>query len=194
MAADTMAKNLLGLAETADTDSVRLAATNSALDRSGLAAKSTVDLEISAKGFERVFDRIVSGPREAHPALEGGILEEGSDNPSSESEDEVVVGEFDDDVIEDDLLGVQPQRDSVGVIDVEIDMGYTDQSMTDDGSAPITPGDDDSSASEPHSPDIGPLGANGPTGSGLMSIIDATAAVAEMRARHAARMREMRRR
>ena len=94
MAADRMAKNLLGLAESADTDSVKLAATNSALDRSGLAAKSALSVEVSAKPFELVFDKISGGPRQHTPALT---------EIESVSEDVAVIeGEYDEDPLEDE--------------------------------------------------------------------------------------------
>ena len=60
MAADPMAKELLGIATGAESESVRLAAIRDALDRSGLAAKTAVEVEISAKPFELVFDKISS--------------------------------------------------------------------------------------------------------------------------------------
>jgi hypothetical protein len=49
MAADRMAHNLLGLATDADSETVQLAATNSALDRAGLHSKSAVSVDVSAK-------------------------------------------------------------------------------------------------------------------------------------------------
>ena len=132
MAADRMARNLLGLAETADSEAVQLAATNSALDRSGLGAKTSVELEISAKPFERVFDRIAAGPREPAVAIEGGILGEGTDKPASETGDDVIVGELDDDVIEDYPPIFQQDRESDSdVIDVDIvAYEYTEASMS----------------------------------------------------------------
>ena len=62
------------------------------------------------------------------------------------------MGEFDDDEIEPDpYVPKSKERDSTGIIDVEIDTGYTD-TMSDD---PLTPAPDDSSVSEPYSPGIG---------------------------------------
>lgn len=95
-------------------------------------------VEVSTKPFERVFDRIAAGPREPILAIERGSLDDDTDTLSAESvDDEVVVGEFDDDEIEPDpyVPRVERERDSTGVIDVEIDMGYTD-TMTDDGFGP----------------------------------------------------------
>lgn len=56
-AADRMAANLLGLAEDADSENVRLSATNSALDRVGI--KSAHEVVVSAgtqSGFEEIFE------------------------------------------------------------------------------------------------------------------------------------------
>ena len=201
MASDRLARQLLNMTTDPNVaDLVKLAAIKDALDRSGIQAKTAVTVDVSVKPFERVFDRIVAGPRserQTAPAIERGIVDEVTDKPVSESENDVIVGEFDDDVIEDDLPRFQQHRESVDVIDVEIDAGYTDVDagiMKGDGSGTATPDADDSSASGPLSPDVGPLGMNGPVGSGLMSLSDAVEAAAEMRARQAVRMRDMRRR
>lgn len=70
-ATDKLAGYLLQMA--ADTnipEGVRLTAIRDALDRGGLGAKSSMEIEVSAKPFERVFDRITSGPIESElPAL-----------------------------------------------------------------------------------------------------------------------------
>ena len=99
MAADRMAKRLLGLAEDAVSEAVQLAATKDALDRGGIQAKTAVSVEVSTKPFELVFDAISAGPRDAHPALaiEGGILDEDTDTSDSESGNDEVIGEFVDD-------------------------------------------------------------------------------------------------
>ena len=49
MAADRMARQLLGLAESAASEAVQLAATNSALDRGGIQAKTAVSVVVSAE-------------------------------------------------------------------------------------------------------------------------------------------------
>jgi hypothetical protein len=190
-AAEKMARELLGMATDPNvSDSVKLAAIRDALDRAGFKPVTAVDLEVSTKPWEHVFEgisKVVAGPRDpqATPA----------ELPAADPE---ILGEFDDDEIEDDPYAprVEPQREweSADVVYVEIVSpdGYTDQIMSDH---PTTPGRDDSSASEPHGPGVGPLGPNGPTGSGLMSLADAVEAASEMRARAAAaRTRDMRRR
>ena len=64
MAADRMAANLLGLALDADSDTVKLGATNSALDRAGLKAPSEVVLsQGETKPWEEIFEGIGSGSR-----------------------------------------------------------------------------------------------------------------------------------
>ena len=55
-AADRMAKELLGIATSADSEAVRLAAVKDALDRAGLGAKAEV--EIGIKPFERIFEQM----------------------------------------------------------------------------------------------------------------------------------------
>jgi hypothetical protein len=136
MASDRLARQLLNMTTDPNVaDPVKLAAIKDALDRSGLAAKNAVSVEVGiSKPFERVFDSIVAGPRIEHtPALEtgGGILDQDSDKHATETEDDEIVGEFDDDPLpehdenEPDPLQIQP------VIDVEIVADeYTDAPMT----------------------------------------------------------------
>jgi hypothetical protein len=126
---------------------VKLAAIKDAVDRSGLAAKNAVSVEVGiSKPFERVFDSIIAGPRDpkTHPAL--------AELPQSENAE--IIGEVDD-----DLPRFQPQRESetAEIVDVEIvnPDGYTDAFKP----APLTPDADDSSASEPYNPG-GPLGGH----------------------------------
>jgi len=198
MASDRLARQLLNMTTDPNVaDPVKLAAIKDTLDRSGLAAKTAVSVEVGGKPFEMVFDSIMAGPRNAQPAL----AIEGENAPAIEPDREI-LGEFDDPPDDDDEIadyppGIQRGRESEStVIDVEIvDAGYTDAPMT-IGSDTTTPNDPDSSRSV----DLGatpyprPLGPTGPTGSGLLSLQDAVEAVAAMRAREAARIRDMRRR
>jgi len=74
LAADAMARNLLGLADTADSESVRLAATNSALDRTGLGAKQSVDVDVKLQPWEELLRDVVyehGVSREEHNARRG---------------------------------------------------------------------------------------------------------------------------
>jgi hypothetical protein len=68
-----MAKNLLGMATEADSETTRLAATNSALDRAGVSGKTTVDVEVGVKPYEEVFAGIANITREQHRALQQGL-------------------------------------------------------------------------------------------------------------------------
>jgi hypothetical protein len=90
-AADKMARELLGIAtDTTVPEGVRLAAVKDALDRAGLKPVTAVDLEVSTKPWESVFEgisEIVSGQRDpaTHPAL--AAIE-------SPDEDDVVIREI----------------------------------------------------------------------------------------------------
>jgi hypothetical protein len=73
MATEMAAKELLGMAaDTSIPEGVRLSAIKDILDRGGLSIRQGVDIEVSAKPFEKVFTKIVSGPR----TIEGEIVEE----------------------------------------------------------------------------------------------------------------------
>ena len=192
-AADVLVKRLLGLAlDGTAPDHVALSAVVAALDRAGFSVKSTVGVEISAKPWESVFEgisKVISGPRDEASRPSAGLpeLDAGS------ADDDEIVGEIDDDVIDDDLPRFQRERESADVIDVEIDAGYTDAIMS-RGSGTTTPDQDQTDLSGDLGFTPGPIGLGGPAGSGLMSLSDAVEAAADMRAREAARRRDMRRR
>lgn len=64
MAADVVAKNLLGLALTADSETVQLGATNSALDRVGIVKPTEVVLSQGSQApYEEIFDGISTATR-----------------------------------------------------------------------------------------------------------------------------------
>src|SRR6476659_1742014 len=70
MASDRLARQLLNMTTDPNVaDPVKLAAIKDTLDRSGLAAKTAVSVEVGGKPFEMVFDSIMAGPRNAQPAL-----------------------------------------------------------------------------------------------------------------------------
>jgi hypothetical protein len=137
MASDRLARQLLNMTTDPNVaDPVKLAAIKDALDRSGLAAKNAVSVEVGiSKPFERVFDSIAAGPRE--PTTHTALADE-SDTPAIESgSDNEILGEFDDDplpVIGDYPPGIQRERESAEIIDVEVEAidpaGYTDTAMT----------------------------------------------------------------
>jgi hypothetical protein len=178
-------------------DPVKLAAIKDALDRSGLAAKTAVSVEVGVKPFEMVFDSIMAGreiPR-THPPRRD------SPNPKASQRKSMprprFWGEIDSDEIDDDLPRIQRERESElesDVLDVEIEaVEYTDADGEIICQSPgaLTPDDPESSLSV----DLGgPLGMGGPAGSGLMRLEDAVAAQHEMRARAAATARRLRRR
>jgi hypothetical protein len=49
-----MAKQLLGIAESAESEAVKLAAVKDALDRAGLSAKTAVEVDVEVKPWEQV--------------------------------------------------------------------------------------------------------------------------------------------
>lgn len=72
LAADRMARELLGLAEGAESEAVKLNAIRDALDRAGLGAKTEVSVEL--KPYEQLMDDITgvaSISRAEHRALQG---------------------------------------------------------------------------------------------------------------------------
>jgi hypothetical protein len=76
LAADQMAKNLLGIATAAESETTRLAATNSALDRAGVSGKTTVDVEVGVKPWEEVMADITvisNITRAEHHAQQAGL-------------------------------------------------------------------------------------------------------------------------
>jgi hypothetical protein len=166
MAADRMAKELLGIAtDTNVPEGVRLAAVKDALDRSGIQAKTAVSVEVSTKPYELVFDRIASGPRYETP-------------PALEIEGEVIEDENEPEIVEADI--------EINAVEIEaVNDQYTDENHDVDP-GPLTPGDFDYSLS-------GQLSGS-PPGRELLSLAEANEQVADLRAREAARTRNMRRR
>ena len=168
MASDRLARELLNMTTDPNVaDPVKLAAIKDALDRSGLAAKNAVSVEVGiSKPFERVFDSIMAGPRD--PENPAALAIENANSAIESGDDAEILGEFDDpppdDEISDYPPGTQQQRESESVIDVEI---VADEYTV---AGPLTPDNDDSSASG----DLGaapypypdPLGPTGPAGSG----------------------------
>lgn len=59
-ALDRMARELLGIATSAESEAVRLAAVKDALDRGGLNAKTAVEVEVGSKPFERLFSGLAN--------------------------------------------------------------------------------------------------------------------------------------
>jgi hypothetical protein len=136
MASDRLARELLNMTTDPNVaDPVKLAAIKDALDRSGIQAKTAVSVDVSVKPFEKVFDRIVARPREAPTAL--AELPESSDiaKELGQSDSNEIVGEFDDDEIQDDpyVPIFHRERESADVVDVEIvnPERYTDEIMSD---------------------------------------------------------------
>lgn len=75
-ATDKAARGLLDMAsDTTIPEGVRLSAIKDILDRGGLGVRQSVDIEVSAKPFERVFDQISAGLPESDP-IDAEIEEE----------------------------------------------------------------------------------------------------------------------
>ena len=63
-ASDKLAKALLEMAGDKNIpEGVRLAAIRDALDRGGLGVKQAMEIEVTAKPYERVFEKVIGGPR-----------------------------------------------------------------------------------------------------------------------------------
>ena len=83
-AADRMARNLLGLATEADSETVKLGATNSALDRAGLRPPNEVVLsQGNAKPYEEVFDEIAGVSREESRRARGFLEPDAEDRSNA---------------------------------------------------------------------------------------------------------------
>lgn len=79
MAADRMAKALLGIAEDADVPAnVKLAAIKDALDRAGLGAKHAVELEVGpTKEYEAILTDMIEGGSRAESRAARGVPDSG---------------------------------------------------------------------------------------------------------------------
>ena len=92
-------------------DPVKLAAIRDALDRAGLKPITAVDLEVSTKPWEAVFEgisKVVAGPRDPEAlAIEGDMIDEPTDTFLCENLDDP-----------DEIDGVYEE-----IVDVEIDSG-----------------------------------------------------------------------
>ena len=89
-------------------DPVKLAAIKDALDRSGLAAKTAVSVEVGGKPFERCSIRSWRDRETAQPAL---AIED--ENAPAIEPDREILGEFDDPPDDDEIADYPPgiQRD-----------------------------------------------------------------------------------
>ena len=194
-AADRLARQLLGIAEGAESEAVRLAAVKDALDRAGIQAKTAATVTVSVKPWETVMEgisKVVAGPRDPQ--------QQQCELPAAGESDE--SDESDAEMIEAEVIGPDDPDPSRGLEAIEpgILEGYSDSDPTTNAEHPsgvTTPERGVSSLCVDAGPAYdtqlsalgGPLGPRGPVGNGLMSLQDATAAVAQMKAEHAARLR-----
>lgn len=83
-AADRMAKELLNIATSAESEAVKLNAVRDALDRAGLAAKHAVEVEVDPQPWEQVFAGIAAAARPVDGATVYGVLDAEVVDPSDE--------------------------------------------------------------------------------------------------------------
>ena len=81
-ATDQAARYLLEMAsDTLIPEGVRLSAIKDVLDRGGLGVRQTMDIEVSAKPFEQVYEAIAAGPKD--PIIEAEVVDEDEEDPGS---------------------------------------------------------------------------------------------------------------
>lgn len=108
MAADRMAKELLGIATNSDAPpAVKLAAIRDALDRAGLSAKTAVDINVGpTPAFETILADMVSGGSRAESRARRGVQDEASDPQNDWIAEELHI--IDAEVIEEDNKPTPP--------------------------------------------------------------------------------------
>lgn len=113
MAADRMAANLLKIAVDDDApDSVKLAATNSALDRAGLTSKSAVEVSVDPKPFEQLLSGMatLTGGTRAASRAERGVADD--EDPNRDwLEGEIVDAQTTDVEVEDPAPRPRPREE-----------------------------------------------------------------------------------
>ena len=169
--ADPAVKQLLKIAfDDNEPTEIRLKATLAAIDRAGLGVKSEVEVGISVKPFEAILDKMDSGSRSEYRRSMGIEVD---DEPQPALAQPPC--EYDDGYGDDDLI-----------VDGEVvdDVSSAPQAQENQGpgerTAPFCGPDGHPWAQAPN-PFGGPLGPNGPAGSGMVPLADAVAAQAEMR-------------
>lgn len=113
MAADRMAKELLGIATDSDTPpAVKLAAIRDSLDRAGLSAKTAVEVEVGpTKAFESILASMVGGGSRAESRARRGVGNEDGQPDWLREELEIVEAEvIDDDEQDSPAPAPQPPR------------------------------------------------------------------------------------
>ncbi|MFE0751046.1 hypothetical protein [Gordonia sp. NPDC058843] len=90
-AADRMAKELLKIAVSDDApDNVKLAAIRDALDRAGLSAKTSMEVDVTPKGFEQVLTAVIGGGSRAESRSRRGATDDEANDPDGWMDDEIL--------------------------------------------------------------------------------------------------------
>jgi hypothetical protein len=94
LAADRMARELLGIATGAESEAVKLAAVKDALDRAGLGAKHAVEVSVEPPAYEVLMGDVAQITKAQHEALKRGeLLPAPPELPPSEIYDAELVPE-----------------------------------------------------------------------------------------------------
>lgn len=180
--ADRMARELLKMAVDDNvSDTVKLAALRDLLDRAGVSAKTSVEVDVAVKPYEQIFDETASVESGSRAEFRRSIGREDHTTPA----------------LAESVRAIEPVESNAPIDAEFMDLGdeliaaMRSSVYVSTGTPPATPEDAQHAPDECTEPGMsalgGPLGPTGPA-AGLMPLTKAVSAMAEMR-RDAARHR-----